>query len=98
MKKNTLLFTVLIALLSACVAGKKDIQATVELQGLASPIRLQLDTTEVLLTDYFPDPSKIECAVERSLLDSRLHGYCRITRCCTGAAQQSVGDLCRSLL
>ena len=60
MKKNTLLFTVLIALLSACVAEKKDIQATVELQGLASPIRLQLDTTEVLLTDYFPDPSKIE--------------------------------------
>ena len=60
MKKNTLLFTVLIALLSACVAGKKDIQAPVELQGLASPIRLQLDTTEVLLTDYFPDPSKIE--------------------------------------
>ena len=60
MKKNTLLFTVLIAFLSACVAGKKDIQAPVELQGLASPIRLQLDTTEVLLTDYFPDPSKIE--------------------------------------
>ena len=60
MKKNTLLFIVLTAFLSACVAGKKDIQAPVELQGLASPIRLQLDTTEVLLTDYFPDPAKIE--------------------------------------
>jgi glycosidase len=60
MKRNILLLTVIIALLAACVAGKKDIQMPFEMQGLASPIRLQLDTTRVLLTDYLPDPSKIE--------------------------------------
>jgi len=61
MMKKIALILVLAALgWTACVPGNKKITSGNALQGLASPIRLQLDTTRVWLTDYFPDAAGIE--------------------------------------
>jgi cyclomaltodextrinase len=60
MKKIAILIGMSIALLAACVSSKKEVASTPALQGLASPIRLQLDSTHIVLTDYFAQPGNIE--------------------------------------
>jgi glycosidase len=60
MKNTFIILSTLIALLSACVASKKEIKTADAIQGLASPVSLQLDTTLVMLTDYFAEADKIE--------------------------------------
>jgi glycosidase len=60
MKKTILTLTTLVVVLAACMATKKEIKQADAILGLASPIRLQLDTTQVYMTDYFPDASKID--------------------------------------
>jgi glycosidase len=60
MKNTFIILSTLIALLSACAANKKEIKTANAIQGLASPVRLQLDTTLVMLTDYFAEADKIE--------------------------------------
>jgi glycosidase len=60
MKKIAILIGMSIALLAACVSSKKEVTTPPALQGLASPIRLQLDSTRIVLTDYFAQPGNIE--------------------------------------
>jgi len=60
MKKTLFFFSVAITVFAACIANKKDPKTAHAIQGLASPIRLQLDTTRVYMTDYFADASKID--------------------------------------
>jgi glycosidase len=60
MNKQFLLICSITVILAACIAGKKETSSNNAMQGLASPIRLQLDTTQVMLSDYLQDASKIE--------------------------------------
>jgi hypothetical protein len=60
MKKTIIILSAIVAIFAACVASKKEIKTANAIQGLASPIRLQLDTTLVMLTDYFADALKID--------------------------------------
>ena len=60
MKRHLLFWATIISVFLACNNIKAPLQYGNAIQGLASPIRMQLDTTRVLLTDYFADPSKIE--------------------------------------
>jgi cyclomaltodextrinase len=60
MNKQFLLLCSITVFFAACIAGMKETPSTVAMQGLASPIRLQLDTTLVELSDYLSDASKIE--------------------------------------
>jgi len=60
MKKTIIILSAVVALFAACVASKKEIKTANAIQGLASPVRLQLDTTWVMLTDYFADADKID--------------------------------------
>ncbi|MFM9005950.1 MAG: alpha-amylase family glycosyl hydrolase, partial [Flavobacteriales bacterium] len=60
MNKNLLLILATsIFSLTACVGDKKEVKTPDKMQGLASPIRLQPDTTRILLTDYFSDADGI---------------------------------------
>ena len=63
MKKILFNLSLALTVLAACVAGKKDVKTANAIPGLASPIRLQLDTTRVYMTDYFADPSNIDSIV-----------------------------------
>jgi len=53
-------FAITTITLFACADMKKELPAGNAIQGLASPVRMQLDTTRVLLGDYFPETQKIE--------------------------------------
>ena len=53
-------FAITTITLFACAGMKKELPAGNAIQGLASPVRMQLDTTRVLLGDYFPETQKIE--------------------------------------
>jgi cyclomaltodextrinase len=58
--KNTYFIYVLTALLfSACSYREKVLVPGDAIVGLASPIRMQLDTTRIFMTDYFSDITKI---------------------------------------
>jgi glycosidase len=59
--KNTLFILALsICVLASCNQAKKKDKLGKAIQGLASPIRLQLDTTRVYMSDYFPEVSKLD--------------------------------------
>jgi glycosidase len=60
MKKTVFVLSLSLSLLLACVSSKKEVKTANAIQGLASPIRLQLDTTRVYMTDYFAEVSKID--------------------------------------
>jgi cyclomaltodextrinase len=60
MKKPLFILSVALTFLAACASNHKEVKPAHAIQGLASPIRLQLDTTRVYMTDYFPETSKIE--------------------------------------
>ena len=60
MKNTLVIITLLLFVLGSCNQGIKEVKIGNAIQGLASPIRLQLDTTRVLMTDYFSDASKID--------------------------------------
>jgi cyclomaltodextrinase len=60
MKKTLFILSAAITILAACVASKKEVKTASAIQGLASPIRLQLDTTRVYMIDYFPEAAKID--------------------------------------
>lgn len=60
MKKIVVVLLAAAVCWTACVTKKTEIKTTSALVGLATPIRLQLDTTRVWLTDYFPEAKGVE--------------------------------------
>lgn len=60
---NILILCIFSLLMGTCKSKEEKTQATRNdsyIQGLASPIRLKFDSTEVYMTDYFPETSGIE--------------------------------------
>jgi len=60
MKRNLFVLAAILSVCLACNQIKAPVKFGNAIQGLASPIRMQLDTTRVLLTDYFEDPTHIQ--------------------------------------
>lgn len=59
MRKNVFMLMIVLTALMACNSAEQNIKAGNAIQGIASPICLQLDTTRVYMSDYFPDVSQI---------------------------------------